>query len=127
MSELNAISALTFKETQGGKVLEVLLSGKLSREDYQQFVPEVERLVQAHGKIRMLVEMHGFHGWTAGALWQDLKFDARHFTDIERVAMVGENQWQHMLAVFSKPFTAAKVRYFNHAEIEQARAWLLGA
>ena len=31
----------------------------------------------------MLVEMHDFHGWTAGAIWEDIRFDAKHFTDIE--------------------------------------------
>jgi hypothetical protein len=73
----------------------------------------------------MLVDMHDFHGWTAGALWQDIKFDARHFSDIERIAMVGETKWQHGMAVFCKPFTAAKIRYFARTEIEQVRAWLV--
>jgi len=124
MSEVRELSALTLKETNGGKLLEAGLTGKLTEEDYQKFVPLVERLVKEHGKIRMLVEMHDFHGWTAGALWQDIKFDAKHFTDIERIAMVGEAKWQHGMAVFCKPFTAAKIRYFDRAEIDQARAWL---
>jgi hypothetical protein len=68
--------------------------------------------------------MHDFHGWTAGALWEDIKFDARHFKDIERVALVGETKWQQGMAVFCKPFTAARIRYFDHAAIDQARAWL---
>ena len=127
MSEVKDQSAVTLKETQEGKVLEVQLTGKLAKEDYAHFVPAVERLVKAHGKIRMMVEMHDFHGWTAGALWQDIKFDAKHFSDIERIAMVGETKWQHGVAVFCKPFTTAKIRYFDHAAIGQARAWLAGS
>ena len=38
--------------------------------------------------------MKDFHGWDAGALWEDIKFDLKHFSDIERVAMVGEKKWQ---------------------------------
>src|SRR5579859_3172437 len=125
MSEMKEMSAVTLKETNGGKVLEVGLTGKLTEEDYQIFIPVVERLVKEHGKIRMLVDMHDFHGWTMGALWQDIKFDVKHFRDIERVAMVGETQWEHGMAVFCKPFTAAKVRYFYRAEIDQARSWLV--
>jgi len=30
--------------------------------------------------------MTGFHGWDAGALWEDIKFDIKHFGDIERLA-----------------------------------------
>ncbi len=31
-----------------------------------------ERLIGEHGKIRILLEMHDFHGWEAGALWEDV-------------------------------------------------------
>jgi hypothetical protein len=127
MSEVKELSAVTLKETNGGKVLEVQLTGKLAREDYAQFVPVMERLVKTQGKVRLLVEMHDFHGWTAGALWQDIKFDAKHFRDIERIAMVGETKWQHGMAVFCKPFTKAKIRYFERDALEQARAWLAAA
>ncbi len=71
--------------------------------------------------------MHDFHGWMAGALWQDIKFDARHFADIERLAIVGEMKWQHGMAVFCKPFASAKVRYFDRPAIGQAREWLADA
>jgi hypothetical protein len=124
MSEVKEMSTVTLKETNGGKLLEVQLTGKLAKEDYELFVPVVERLVKAHGKIRMLLEMHDFHGWTAGALWQDIKFDTKHFKDIERLAIVAETKWQHGMAVFCKPFTAASIQYFDRAAIDQARAWL---
>ncbi len=73
-------------EELGGKVLVVKLTGKLDKPDYGQFVPAVERLIKQHSKIRMLVRMHEFHGWTMGALWEDIKFDLHHFSDIERLA-----------------------------------------
>lgn len=83
--------------------------------------------LKEHGKIRVSIEMLDFHGWTADVLWQDTKFHAKHFSDIERVAMVGETKWQHAMAVFCKPFTAATVRYFDRTAIDQARAWLISA
>ncbi len=127
MNATKEISPVALTESNDGKVLEVRLTGKLTPKDYDLFVPTVERLVQKHGKIRLLVEMHDFHGWTASAVWQDIKFDARHFRDIERLAMVGEKKWQHAMAVFCKPFTTAKVRYFDQPELAQARTWLLSA
>ena len=124
MSEVKEMSAVALKETNGGKVLEIQLTGKLAKQDYEHFVPAVERLVKDHGKIRLLVEMHDFHGWTAGALWRDFDFEAKHFSDIERMAIVGETKWQHGMSIFCKPFTTASIRYFDHAAIDQARAWL---
>jgi hypothetical protein len=107
-----------------GQVLVVRASGKLTREDYERFLPEVERLIGRHGKIRVLFDMHDFHGWTAGALWQDLKFDVKHFQDFERVAMIGEKAWEHGMAMFCKPFTTAAVRYFDRSAADQADAWI---
>lgn len=107
-----------------GKVLMVKARGRLDKEDYERFVPEVERLVQKHGKIRILLDMHDFHGWDAGALWEDIKFDVKHFNDIERLAMVGEKKWEKGMAVFCKPFTSAEVRYFPRSEEQAARSWI---
>jgi len=109
---------------EDGKILVVKLTGKLTTEDYEQFVPEVERLIKQYGKLRMLIEMSDFHGWTAGALWQDIKFDLKHFRDVERLALVGDKAWERGMATFCTPFTTAKVRYFEPGEAEQAKAWI---
>ena len=111
----------------GGKLLEVEVSGKLTREDYRHFVPEFERLHGEHGKMRLRFEMKDFHGWEAGGLWEDLKFDMRHFADLDRVAMVGDQRWEKGMAGFCKPFTKAKVRYFDWDHAGDARQWLQAA
>ncbi len=113
-------------EAQGGRVLEIHASGKLSKEDYAHFLPKVEGLIKQYGKISILFEMSQFHGWEAGALWEDLKFDFKHFRDIDRLAMIGETKWQGWMAQFCRPFTTASIRYFTHSEIEAARRWVEG-
>jgi hypothetical protein len=60
--------------------------------------------------------MHDFHGWDAGALWEDAKFDLKHFADIERLAFVGEKKWEKGMAQFCRPFTKATIRYFDRSE-----------
>jgi hypothetical protein len=111
-------------EEAGGKVLVVNLSGKLTKDDYARFVPEVERLIKAHGQLRLLVRMHDFHGWTVGALWEDIKFDWKHFADIERLALVGDRKWEANMATFCKPFTKAKIKYFDEAQADEALTWI---
>jgi len=111
-------------EANEGTMLVVHVSGKLVKTDYEQFVPKFERLVRQHGKLRVLFDMTGFHGWEAGALWEDTKFGIKHFADIERLAMVGEKKWQHGMATFCKPFTKATIRYFDHVDAAEARNWL---
>jgi ubiquinone/menaquinone biosynthesis C-methylase UbiE len=116
--------AIRFTEKNGGKILEALVSGKLTHADYQRFVPEFGRLIKQHGKINVLFEMVGFRGWKAAALWDDIKFDLKHFAGIERLAMVGEKKWQKGMSKFCRPFTTARIRYFDRSAAGEARAWL---
>jgi hypothetical protein len=116
--------AVTLHEEANGKILILNLTGKLTKEDYQQFVPHVERLIKQHGKVRMLVQMHEFHGWNMGAIWEDLKFDIKHFTHIERLALVGEKRWEAGMAAFCHPFTSAAIRYFDVSEASKATEWI---
>ena len=118
---------IQLNEENDGTMLVVQVTGKLVKTDYEQFVPEFESLVQQHGKLRVLFDMTGFHGWEAGALWEDTKFAIKHFADIERLAMVGEKKWQHGMATFCKPFTKAAIRYFDHTDGAAARKWLAEA
>ena len=104
--------------------LDVDLHGKLSRRDYRRLVPETERMIREHGKLRILVTMHDFDGWDAGGLWEDIKWDARHFDDITRLAIVGEETWHKWMAGFCKPFTTAEVRYYTFDQLDKAYAWL---
>lgn len=115
---------LQLVESHGGRFLEIRVSGQLHKPDYELFVPEVERLIKQHGRIRMLVQLNEFRGWTAGALWEDIKFDVRHFSDIERLAIVGEETWEQGMASFCAPFTRAEVRFFPVERADEARDWI---
>jgi hypothetical protein len=115
---------MQINEENDGKVLVVHVSGKLVKADYDQFVPEFERLVRQHGKLRLLFDMTDFHGWEVSAAWEDFVFGIEHFADIVRLAMVGENKWQQGMATFCKPFLMAEVKYFEHADAALARKWL---
>lgn len=112
---------------EDGRVLEVAVSGKLTHADYEHFIQAFERLVKRYGKIRVLFEMSDFHGWEMAALWDDIKFDVKHFSDIERLAMVGDKRWEQGMAAFCRPFTTATIRYFDQSQIDEARSWLTEA
>jgi len=118
---------IQLNEENGGKILVIHVNGKLVKEDYPDLVSESERLIRQGGRLRVLFDMTGFQGWDAGAAWEDLKFDIKHFADIERVAMVGDKKWERDMAVFLRPFTKATIRYFDHADATDAQKWLAEA
>jgi len=116
--------AIELNEEAGGKLLIISVTGKLTREDYKSFVPKVEELIQRFGNIRVVFEMRDFHGWDASALWEDIKFDIRHFSDIESLALVGDKKWEKGMSIFCKPFTKAQIKYFDLSEIYKAYEWI---
>jgi len=116
--------AETIDIVASGKLIEVRLTGKLTKEAYEKLVPVVDQKIKEFGKVRFLVILEDFHGWTMGALWEDTKFDLAHWRDIEKLAIVGETKWEEGMATFCKPFTAAKIKYFDHAKLEDARKWI---
>ena len=115
---------IDLEETPAGKIVTLRIKEKLTTEDYNEFVPMIEGMMESNSKIRLLVELHDFEGWTAGALWEDSKFAARHFNDIERLAVVGDKRWEKGVTMFIKPFTSAEVRYFDIKTVDEARQWI---
>ncbi|MCU0878551.1 MAG: STAS/SEC14 domain-containing protein [Pirellulaceae bacterium] len=106
------------------KILAFKLSGKLHDADYQTFVPAIDNAAAKHGKVRLLAQFHDFHGWDMQALWDDIKFSTTHCTKIERIALVGEKTWEKWMAKVCKPFTMAKIEYFDASQIDDAWKWV---
>ena len=106
------------------KVVGFKLSGKLHDEDYKTFVPRIDAAIAEEGKVRLLAWFHDFHGWDLHALWDDTLFATTHCTKIERIALVGDKKWEEWMAKVCKPFTMAKIEYFDASEIDAAWQWL---
>src|SRR5262249_51948736 len=103
------------------------MSGKLHDEDYKKFVPLVDAEIAKEGKVNILAQFHDFHGWDLHALWDDIKFSTTHCTKIKRIALVGEKTWEKWMANVCKPFTMAKIHYFDSTDVEAAKKWLAEA
>ena len=106
------------------KILGFKMTGKLHDADYKAFVPLVDAAIATGGKVRLLAQFHDFQGWDMHALWDDIKISTTHCTKIERVALVGEKTWEKWMACVCKPFTMAKIQYFDAANVNEAWSWL---
>jgi hypothetical protein len=111
----------------GQSALEIDVKGKLDEDDYAEFVPAVEDMMRKHGTVGLLIHLEDFRGWSLAALWEDLKFDFRHYRDISRMALVSaeNSHLKERMTALARPFTDAKVEYFPQQQIGAARAWVL--
>jgi len=108
-----------------GNTIAVRASGKLSHEDYQKFIPVLEKQIEEFDKVTLLFEFDNFTGWDLKAAKDDFKFGMKHLADFERIAMVGDKAWEHWMAFIAKPFLiSGEVRYFNRENLQDAWDWL---
>lgn len=104
------------------------VAGTLTRDDYDAAMPEIEHEIEmADRPLRLLIHLDDLRGWEIGALWEDLKFDARHYNDFGRIAVLGDSDVERWGTVLSKPFTGAEVKYFDRDDRADAEAWLRAA
>lgn len=111
-------------EASGALILEARVSGTLTKENYEALENEFERALEAGAKIRIIIILDNFDGWTMKAMWEDVKFDVKHFNDVDRIAVVGDTTAGKIVTTLFKPFTAAEVRYFEAAEDKAAHDWI---
>ena len=105
-------------------ILVVRPVGKLVKEDFPQFTAEFDRQLEKQGKLRVLTDLTEFHGWDAGGLWEEFKFDVRHIASMKRLAVVSDERWQRALTTVAKPLLPAKTEFFHATEGGRARKWL---
>jgi hypothetical protein len=112
-------------ERQGRrKIVKLRLKKRLTKDDYEEFVPQLEWLMSDTDKIGMVVELVDFEGASLGALWEDTKFAAHHFQDVDKLAVVGNRRWEKIVPLLAKPFIAAEVAYFDDTAFEAALQWV---
>lgn len=116
---------LQFIPVFDGNTIAVRASGKLSHEDYQSFIPQLEEQIKTYDKVSLLFEFEDFKGWDLAAAKDDYKFGMQHLANFDRIAMVGDKAWEHWMAFIAKPFLpSGQVRYFNRENLQDAWDWL---
>lgn len=108
-------------------VVGIIASGYVSASDYETvLVPTVESRLKQFDKLRLLYRLGPeFKGFTAGAMWDDLKLGVAHWKAWERIAVVTDVDW---IANLSRVFSFAMpcpTRVFPNSAIVQATDWLI--
>lgn len=106
-------------------VVGVRISGRVTEEDYERILPELERKIAEHGEIAILCRFDAWSGIEPEAIWRDLRFYSMHFQNVRRFAVVQDRPWQGTMARVVGPLTGAETRVFEVDEEDDAWKWLL--
>ena len=81
--------------------------------------------IKRWGKVRALVTLEDFQGWKKGPGWDDMSFSYEHDQNIEKMAIVGPEQWRDWACAFAgKGFRSVAVEYFVPSQLQRAKDWL---
>lgn len=101
------------------------ISGAIHTDDYERvIVPAVEAAFARHDKLRIYCEAEGEVTADAGAMWDDFKLGASHFTRWDRIALVSSMNWLPGLAKALSILMPGTIRTFSPDQAERARAWI---
>jgi hypothetical protein len=106
-------------------VLKVTVPEELKAGDFDQIAPQVDKLIQQHGKIRLLLDASKFGGWeNTAAFEQHMGFVKNHQQKIERAAMIAGHAWQHWVVGAIKLFVHPEIRIYDKKQESEALAWI---
>ncbi len=104
--------------------VELSIKGKLTHADYEHFVPMIKEAMESlpNKKMRMIVDMRGFEGFELRAAWDDFKFGLEFRNDFEKLAVVGNKNWEKYATKLGSWLLGGEVRYFTDAD--KAMQWV---
>ncbi|MBP1929052.1 hypothetical protein J2741_001599 [Methanolinea mesophila] len=110
-----------------GKNIGFRLSGRVTEADYMDVLsPVIEKSIEEHARINVLLLMEDFKGWTVGAAWEDFTLGPK-FLKVERLAVVVDETWDEWMTWLFRAFstlTGTKVRFFKKERVQEAWDWL---
>ncbi len=111
------------KESFGG-VLGFKVVGKMTDEDIKEFEPQIEFLIRErkHKPIGILADLSEMTGADWKARWDEMRFLQKHTTHIARMAVVGADKWEEIVAIVTAgaAILEAETRYFDKSEVLHA-------
>ena len=110
-----------------GSVLGVKIIGKVSLEMEKEWISKVEKVIEEHGKVRILVFLDEHARWGLKAGIEDLKWLLTHMKEIKKIAIVADSNFWKWYVALDSPFgkiVGIEEKYFKPTEIATAWKWL---
>ena len=106
------------------RVVTITASGKLTKKDYDQLLPELEKLLHSLESLRCYIKLDDFTGFDLDALWEDIKFDQKHMDQYGKTAIVGDKKWEEWGTKFSALFFKSELKFFYKNHSDNAWEWV---
>ncbi len=117
---------IDYRQGENG-ILEISVSGRLTREQIDAIWAKMKADMPAAGKVKVLEVIRDFDGMDFDAMWEDLRIGLPMADHVSQVAIVTDRKWIAALTRLAGVFMSAETRTYTLDQLAEARAWLAAA
>jgi hypothetical protein len=105
--------------------LRILIPEKLQADDFAEIAPQVDSVINAHGRIRLLIDATKFGGRENIAAFENhANFVKTHQEKVDRIAVIVAHDWQHWLIGTVRIFLHPDVKAYDKGHERAALQWI---
>ena len=107
---------------QRGNVVGLKIDGEITEEEFDKIASFCEDKINEFQNIRLYAELKSYGGMSPKAVLKDIKFGIKHWKQIEKEAIITDQQWMQQVAdAADKLFPNIDVKAFPFEEGKWAR------
>lgn len=106
-------------------VIYVYANSKLNNRDYDKLIAILTENIDSAGSINLFFQMEMFSGNTLSTFWNDLRYNVKKKHKLNKVALVGNNEWKKIMSELFTTINVNKIECFNEIDKVEAKKWLL--
>lgn len=104
--------------------IEMVLSGEIAQEEYQQVMHQLESLSVMYPNINVLLDTTEVSGYDVAVFKTELDFFTRYKQHLDRIAIVTSGAMRKLALETVNRMVDTDIRVFEPKEIEAARKWI---
>ena len=107
-----------------GNILGFEIVGGITKKQKKRICKVLENQIRESGKIRLLLVIVPHKKMDAESLLFDLNFTLTYSDKIERMAIIGNKEWENTWVALFGLFSHIRTQYFDRSEIKAAWKWI---
>lgn len=101
----------------------VVVFNEFTLHDFQEFEQSVKYASQFEGPVRLLVDLRDMAGYTIDMAVEEIRFSKEHGQDIDKIAIITDDQWVTWSAWLTRIITDAEIKVFK--EPSEGLLWIM--
>lgn len=104
-------------------LIEIIVDGRIEREDFERVVAEFERLLATHRQLNVVEVIRDLGGVAPSVWWRDVTWAIGHIHQVSRAAVVTDSGWIGPFARAVGALMPTEIRAFPMSDLAAARLW----